>query len=69
MRFLNSGGFIGYAKDIYELLNVKEISNTYDDQLFYSELFVDKKLREKHQMKLDTKAEFFQNLNGNVGKY
>ncbi len=67
-RFLNSGGFIGYAKDIYAIVTAKEIDDKDDDQLYYTKLFLDKDFREEHQIKLDHKSEIFQNLNGASGK-
>ena len=63
-RFLNSGGFIGVAKDIVEIINHKTINDMDDDQLYYTKIFLDKNLRNKWKMKLDTKSEIFQNLNG-----
>lgn len=62
-RYLNSGGFIGHVSEIIELLNVKEILDNDDDQLYFSKLYVDKEMRSKFQMKLDHKSELFQNLN------
>ena len=45
-RFLNSGGFIGYAWDIYEMITSKEkIEDTEDDQLFYTKIFLDEYMR------------------------
>lgn len=45
-RFLNSGGFIGYASDIYEMIFSKEtVEDTEDDQLFYTKIFLDENLR------------------------
>merc|ERR1719347_2381893 len=65
MRFLNSGGFIGPASTIYQmLLDGGEIENTDDDQLFYTKIYLDEELKSKHMIKLDHKAELFQNLNG-----
>ncbi|KAL1116366.1 hypothetical protein AAG570_004841 [Ranatra chinensis] len=66
-KYLNSGGFIGFASDLLELINSKPISNRDDDQLFYTKIFLDKKLREKHRVRLDTRANIFQNLNGAEG--
>lgn len=63
-RFLNSGGFMGYAKDILEIVNHKAVGNQDDDQLYYTQIFLDKSLRDKWDMKLDTKSEIFQNLHG-----
>ena len=67
-RFLNSGGFIGYASDLFGLVNELPIADTDDDQLFFTKIFLDEALREKYKIKLDTKADIFQNLNGAVGK-
>jgi hypothetical protein len=47
-RFLNSGGFIGYASDIYEMIHSKEkIEDNEDDQLFYTKIFLDENTRVK----------------------
>jgi hypothetical protein len=35
-RFLNSGGFIGYAKDLYGIVSEKPVEDTDDDQLYYT---------------------------------
>jgi len=65
MRFLNSGGFIGPAEAVYQmLLDGGEIKNTDDDQLFYTQIYLDPELKSKYKIKLDHKAELFQNLNG-----
>jgi len=65
MRFLNSGGFIGPASILYQMLiDGGEIKNTDDDQLFYTKIYLDEELKSKYKMKLDHKAELFQNLNG-----
>ena len=67
-RFLNSGGFIGYATDLLGLVNELPVADADDDQLFYTKIYLDEALREKYNIKLDHKAEIFQNLNGAVGK-
>lgn len=41
-RYLNSGGFIGYASDIYEIITSEPIANEDDDQLFYTKIFLNK---------------------------
>ncbi|XP_037038309.1 procollagen-lysine,2-oxoglutarate 5-dioxygenase isoform X2 [Bradysia coprophila] len=66
-RFLNSGMFIGYASDLYEILKTP-IKNTDDDQLYYTRAFLNKELREKLKFKLDYKSELFQNLHGSIGQ-
>jgi hypothetical protein len=58
-KYLNSGGFIGMAKDILELINESSIKDEYDDQLFYTNLF----LFEKTNIILDYYCEIFQTLN------
>ena len=68
-RYLNSGGFIGYAKDIVGILQVREVKDTDDDQLYYTRVFLDPELRAKFNIKLDTKSFIFQNLNGATGIY
>ncbi|GAB1603685.1 multifunctional procollagen lysine hydroxylase and glycosyltransferase LH3-like [Argonauta hians] len=67
-RFLNSGGFMGPAKDIYEIVSYKPVANADDDQLYYTKLFLNKELRTRWDMKLDTKSTIFQNLHGALGE-
>ena len=66
IRFLNSGGFIGYAKDIYELVTAEELKDTDDDQRYYTKLFLEE--RDKRGIKLDTKTKIFANLNHAICK-
>ncbi|CAF1049888.1 unnamed protein product [Didymodactylos carnosus] len=65
-RFLNSGGFIGYANDIYELITSQSINDDEDDQLFYTKIFLNEFSRSKWSIVLDTGAEIFLNLNGAI---
>ncbi|XP_076756253.1 procollagen lysyl hydroxylase isoform X2 [Xylocopa sonorina] len=65
-RFLNSGGFMGYASDIYAVLTYAPIKDKDDDQLFCTIAYLNEQLRERHKMKLDHKSEIFQNLYGAV---
>lgn len=62
--YLCSGLFIGYAPYVWKALTYKEISDTGDDQLFFTKLFLDKEKREEWPIKLDHLATLFQNLNG-----
>lgn len=62
-------GFIGFAASIYELLEKDSISDTYDDQLFYTQLFLNQNIREKLNIKLDSRAEIFLNLYGVHGGF
>lgn len=65
--YLNSGGFIGYASNLYKIFKNSKVKDTDDDQLFYTTIYLNEKLREKHKIKLDHLSEIFQNLNGAVG--
>lgn len=67
-KYLNSGLFIGYASNVYKILTTREVKETEDDQLFYTNIYIDEKLRESFGIKLDHKSNLFQNLNGNVGE-
>ena len=66
-RYLNSGGFIGYASDLYAILSLMNIEDSDDDQLYYTRIYVDPELREKYQIKLDHRSQIFENLNGAIG--
>ena len=68
-RFLNSGGFIGYAPDLYKIVTQVPVADADDDQLFYTKIFLNDELREQYKIKLDNRAEIFQNLNGAVCKF
>ena len=61
--FLNSGGFIGSAVDIYNMIiSGGEIKNDGDDQRFYTKIFLNSVLRKRFIIKLDNRAMLFQNL-------
>ena len=61
-KYLNSGGYIGYAADIWKVINDKPIGNDEDDQLFFSVIYVNK--RDQYGIRLDHRSHIFQNLNG-----
>ncbi|XP_067325877.1 multifunctional procollagen lysine hydroxylase and glycosyltransferase LH3 [Anolis sagrei] len=65
-RFLNSGGFIGYASTINRIVQMWKYKDDDDDQLFYTRIYLDPGLREKHGIALDHKSKIFQNLNGAI---
>lgn len=67
-RYLNSGGFIGYASDLYAIMDTAVIKDEEDDQLFYTKVYLHDELRARYKIKLDHKSEIFQNLNGAVGE-
>ena len=65
MRFLNSGGFLAPAALLARMLEAGgELEDKEDDQLFYTKIYLDPELRKAFGMKLDSRAELFQNLNG-----
>lgn len=64
MRYLNSGGFIGYIAQIREIVNSSQIDDRDDDQLFYTKVFLDEEKRTKLGIKLDTRGSIFQTVNG-----
>lgn len=62
-KYLNSGSFIGYASDIWSILEKarnSSISNIQDDQLYYTEEFLTGKY--KDLISLDYSCEIFQCL-------
>jgi hypothetical protein len=63
-RFLCSGGFIGYASDVYSIVSDSAINDIDDDQLYYTNIYLNESKRFKHSMKLDHRSHIFQNLNG-----
>uniref|UniRef100_A0A8C9STB1 procollagen-lysine 5-dioxygenase n=1 Tax=Scleropages formosus TaxID=113540 RepID=A0A8C9STB1_SCLFO len=65
-RFLNSGGFIGYAPDIIGIIQQWKQKDNDDDQLFYTNIYLDKVQRNKFNMTLDHHSHIFQNLNGAI---
>lgn len=67
-RYLNSGSFIGYASDLYAILDTALVKDEDDDQLFFTNAYLHDELRTRHKIKLDHKSEIFQNLYGAVGK-
>lgn len=66
-RFLNSGGFMGYAPQVHSIVSSSDLEDEADDQLFYTKVYLNEDLRKKWGIKLDHRAEIFQNLNGAVG--
>jgi len=42
---LNSGGIIGYATDIYDMIAESNLEDDDDDQLFYTKIFLNKPTR------------------------
>uniref|UniRef100_A0A8C1NF49 procollagen-lysine 5-dioxygenase n=1 Tax=Cyprinus carpio TaxID=7962 RepID=A0A8C1NF49_CYPCA len=65
-RYLNSGGFIGYAPEIHAIVKQWKHKDDDDDQLFYTRIYLDKEQRRKFNITLDHKSHIFQNLNGAI---
>ncbi|KAG7236230.1 hypothetical protein INR49_001146 [Caranx melampygus] len=65
-RYLNSGGFIGFAPDLSAIVQQWKFKDNDDDQLFYTKIYLDKTQRTKFNMTLDHRSRIFQNLNGAV---
>ncbi|KAF1765200.1 hypothetical protein GCK72_005152 [Caenorhabditis remanei] len=63
-RFLNSGLFMGYGPEVYKILKLKPVEDKDDDQLYYTMIYLDDKLRKELKMDLDSMSKIFQNLNG-----
>ncbi|KAK6634910.1 hypothetical protein RUM44_000157 [Polyplax serrata] len=63
-RYLNSGGFIGYAPELYDILSHTSIGDEDDDQLFYTQAYLKGSMREKLKIKLDHTSKIFHNLHG-----
>jgi len=63
--YLNSGGYIGKAKTIRDLLNIYNDEERTDDQRFW----IDKYLNNKDKIGLDTNAEIFLNTCATDKKY
>lgn len=61
-RFLNSGGFIGYGDHIIKIVNKIDVSNDYDDQLYYTERYFESLVEDKNII-LDNNQNIFQTLN------
>ncbi|KRT80915.1 hypothetical protein AMK59_4922 [Oryctes borbonicus] len=66
--YLNSGLYMGYMPEIWELLQRKDIEDTDDDQLFFTEAYLDENVRERLKFKLDHESQIFQNLNGAINE-
>lgn len=65
-RYLNSGGFMGFAPELAALVQQWKYKDNDDDQLFYTRIYLDKTQRSKYNITLDHRSRIFQNLNGAV---
>ncbi|EEB20583.1 procollagen-lysine,2-oxoglutarate 5-dioxygenase, putative, partial [Pediculus humanus corporis] len=55
---------IGYAPELYEILTHRSIDDDDDDQLFYTQAYLNETLRNNLKIKLDHKSQIFHNLHG-----
>ncbi|PIK40153.1 hypothetical protein BSL78_23007 [Apostichopus japonicus] len=62
--FVCSGLYMGYAPYFWSALTYRDIADKDDDQLFYTQLYLDSSRREEWKIKLDHVASLFMNLNG-----
>ncbi|XP_013855865.1 multifunctional procollagen lysine hydroxylase and glycosyltransferase LH3 [Austrofundulus limnaeus] len=65
-RYLNSGGFMGFASDLSAIVQQWKYKDDDDDQLFYTRIYLDQNQRTKFNMTLDHRSRIFQNLNGAI---
>lgn len=61
-QFLNSGGFIGFAADVFSIVAHKDVADSDDDQLYFSQIYLDEEMRTKHKIQLDHTSKIFMNL-------
>ena len=69
-RFLNSGTYIGYVKDIYAIISYivekHAIRSSEDDQKYFHYIYLNRLLRKRHKIKLDYNSEIFFNVYGSA---
>lgn len=63
-QFLNSGGFIGFAADVFSIVAYKDVADNDDDQLYFTKIYLDEEMRTKHKIQLDHTSKIFMNLFG-----
>jgi hypothetical protein len=67
-KYLNSGGYIGYKKNIYEMLKYRTLEEIYilckngGDQNFFTQYYLNNKINNEINIKLDTNQEIFQSM-------
>jgi hypothetical protein len=64
-RFLSSAMFIGYAANIYNILEFN--ADETDKQLLFTKAYLDENFRNTNEIKLDHSFRVFQSLNGSIG--
>lgn len=59
---------MGYIPEMINLLNKVNIDDSADDQLYFTQAYLDKEFRENNKIQLDHLSEIFQNMNGQAGR-
>lgn len=70
-KYLNSGMLIGFAKNLFHILDSQDFQEAEDDQLFFTNAYLNRQLRgkqEENEIKLDHESRLFQNLDSSLGK-
>uniref|UniRef100_H2ZIJ0 procollagen-lysine 5-dioxygenase n=1 Tax=Ciona savignyi TaxID=51511 RepID=H2ZIJ0_CIOSA len=62
-RFLCSGGIIGYAPTFWKTINMWDIEDKEDDQLYYTKIYLNTTLRAQLNATLDHTSKLVQNIN------
>ncbi|XP_061114033.1 procollagen-lysine,2-oxoglutarate 5-dioxygenase 1 [Conger conger] len=65
-RFLGSGGIIGYAPNLKEMVADWTGKDDDSDQLFYTKIYIETEKRKSINISLDNKCRLFQNLHGAI---
>ena len=69
-RFLNSGGYIGYKKNIKKIISYMiekyNVKPSESDQKNFQEVYLNAEMREKHNIKLDHNSTIFFNVYGSA---
>ena len=60
-RYLNSGLFIGFAPELYQIVQNASFP-IYNDQKYFTEVYLDEKMRTNFKIGLDHRCEIFQNF-------
>ena len=61
---MNSGLFIGYAPDIYRLVTISKFPPEGNDQLYFTQVFLNDTLRQELNFTLDYRCRIFQTVEG-----
>uniref|UniRef100_A0A673YF35 Procollagen-lysine,2-oxoglutarate 5-dioxygenase 1 n=1 Tax=Salmo trutta TaxID=8032 RepID=A0A673YF35_SALTR len=65
-RFLGSGGFIGYVRNLKEMVADWTGEDNDSDQLFFTKIYINPEKRKSINITLDNRCRMFQNLHGSL---